>query len=75
MEGSRDAASEGRPQPGAAAWLVVAVAMGFLAACAGSPADREANRQAWEARDAQRALECQREGGRYFDGSCTRGGP
>ena len=60
--------------PGAAGWLVAALATGLLAGCAGSPADLEASRQAWEARDAQRALECQREGGRYFGGSCTRGG-
>jgi hypothetical protein len=74
MKRSRRTPGEGRARQRAAASLAAALAAGLLAGCAGSTIDREADRQAWEARDAQRALECQREGGRYFSGSCTRGG-
>jgi hypothetical protein len=55
-------------------WAAAALVTGLLSGCAGATFDREASQQAWEARDAQRSLECQREGGRYYQGSCNRGG-
>jgi hypothetical protein len=47
-----------------------------LSGCASSPADQDAIRKAWAARDAERAAECQRNGLGYANGGCLgRGGP
>lgn len=45
-----------------------------VAACGLEPGAHQGSQEAWQARDAERAQECQREGGRYFSGSCLRGG-
>ena len=45
-----------------------------LAGCATSPAEQEAARQAWAARDAERERECQRALGWWKAGACIFGG-
>jgi hypothetical protein len=50
--------------------LVVAALQG----CSISPTQQDAIRRAWEARDAERARECQRAGRGFVAGSCTGGG-
>ena len=50
--------------------LVVAALQG----CSISPAQQDAIGRAWEARDAERARECQRAGRGFVAGSCTGGG-
>jgi hypothetical protein len=54
--------------------LMLAALSGICIGCATSPADIEAAREAWAARDRDRAAECTRQRGRYFDGSCISGG-
>jgi hypothetical protein len=54
--------------------LLLAVLVSLVAGCSAAPSDPTAARAAWEARDEQRALECQQQRGRYFGGSCTYGG-
>ena len=57
-----------------AALLGLAVA-GALQACSTSPAEQEAIRKAWAARDAERAAECRRHGVGFVAGGCATGGP
>ena len=61
------------------AFVLPVVLIGVLSVCALqgcsiSPARQEAIRQAWEERDAERALECRRQGRGYVNGGCTGGG-
>ena len=48
---------------------------GALSACAVSPADQQAIRDAWSARDAERAAECRRNNVGFAAGGCVAGGP
>ena len=48
---------------------------GALSGCATSPADQEATRKAWAARDAERAAECARNGLGFAAGGCLGKGP
>lgn len=54
--------------------LVGVLSVGALQGCSVSPARQEEIRQAWEARDAERAQECRRAGRGYVNGGCTGGG-
>ena len=59
--------------------FALTVALGLLLAialpgCATSPAEQEAARQAWAARDAERERECQRALGWWKAGACVFGG-
>jgi hypothetical protein len=53
--------------------LLLAGLVSLVVGCSAAPIDPAA-RAAWEARDEQRALECQQQRGRYLGGSCTYGG-
>ncbi len=55
--------------------LVGLLLIGALAGCATSPADQEAIRKAWAARDAERAAECARNGVGFAAGGCLGKGP
>jgi hypothetical protein len=55
--------------------LTLAALSGLLPGCATSPAAVEATREAWAARDRERAAECIRARGKPFNGSCIYGGP
>jgi hypothetical protein len=54
--------------------LPLAIALSLLVGCAAQSMDSNAARDAWQARDAERAAECRRQGGRFFGGSCNFGG-
>ena len=58
----------------AAVLLAGLLAVGLLAGCAQSAADREATERAWAERDAEHASECARVGGRWSAVGCLRGG-
>jgi len=45
-----------------------------LPGCNTSPAQQEATREAWAARDAERAQECAQKNGRFIAGGCNFGG-
>lgn len=47
---------------------------GLLQGCSISPAEQDAIRRAWDARDAERARECYRAGRGFVAGGCTGGG-
>lgn len=59
--------------------ILVAVLAGilwvrFLQGCSISPAEQDAIRRAWDARDAERARECSRAGRGFVAGGCSGGG-
>ena len=74
MDRGRRPVSRGMRQ---AAWAVVLIALPVLAAaCAVTPEERAATRQAWAERDRERRAECSRQGLGFLDGAClSRGGP
>jgi hypothetical protein len=47
----------------------------ILSGCSVSSADQQGIRDAWAARDAQRAAECRRKNVGYAAGGCVAGGP
>jgi hypothetical protein len=55
--------------------LTAAALSGLLPGCATSPASVDAAREAWAARERERAAECVSRRGRPFNGSCIYGGP
>ena len=57
-----------------AAVLAGALWSGFLHGCSISPAEQDAIRRAWDARDAERAAECRRAGRGFVAGGCAGGG-
>jgi hypothetical protein len=61
-------------RPGAFAIPLVLLFTVALPGCATSPAEQEAARQAWAARDAERERECQRALGWWKAGACIFGG-
>jgi hypothetical protein len=54
--------------------LLGLLVIGSLPACSVSPARVEQIRQAWDARDTERARECERAGRRFVAGTCAGGG-
>ena len=54
--------------------LVGLLVAGILPGCSISPTQQDAIRRAWEARDAERARECERVGRGFVAGGCTGGG-
>ena len=54
--------------------ILLALLAVACAACATSPAEQEAARRAWAARDAERERECQRALGWWKAGACVFGG-
>jgi hypothetical protein len=54
--------------------MLLVLATLAVASCATSPAEQEAARQAWAARDAERERECQRALGWWRAGACVFGG-
>ena len=54
--------------------LVGLLVAGILLGCSISPAQQDAIRRAWEARDAERSRECERMGRGFVAGGCTGGG-
>jgi len=54
--------------------LVGLLVAGILLGCSVSPAQQDAIRRAWEARDAERSRECERVGRGFVAGGCTGGG-
>jgi len=55
--------------------LIGMLLAGTLLGCSLTPVEQDAIRRAWEDRDAERALECRRNGGGFVAGGCARGGP
>jgi len=53
--------------------LIGALAGAAVVGCM-TPAQQEATREAWAARDAERARECQQARGRFVAGGCVFGG-
>src|SRR5215469_1743894 len=61
-----------------AALAILAMAMllaAVLTACSVSPGDQQGTRDAWAARDAERAAECRRKNVGYAAGGCVASGP
>jgi hypothetical protein len=58
-------------RPLALASLLGLLLIGGLAGCATTPAEQEAIRKAWAARDAERAAECWRNGVGFAAGGCV----
>jgi len=59
-------------------WAILAIAMllaAIFTACSTSPVDQQAIRDAWSARDAERAAECRRKNVGYAAGGCVASGP
>jgi hypothetical protein len=57
------------------AGVLVALVTGRFAGCSVSPAEQQASRDAWAARDAERAAECRQKNVGYVAGGCAAGGP
>jgi hypothetical protein len=71
------------PGSGRARWreavtapLIVAIALAASSwGCSVSPAEQQAIRDSWTARDAERAAECRRHNVGFAAGGCVAGGP
>ena len=55
--------------------LVAMLLAASLCGCAVSPADQQHIRDAWAARDAERAAECRRKNVGFAAGGCVASGP
>jgi hypothetical protein len=55
--------------------IAILLLTAILSACSVSPTDQQGIRDAWAARDAQRAAECRRKNVGYAAGGCVAGGP
>jgi len=55
--------------------MAILLLTAILSGCSVSPADQQGIRDAWAARDAQRAAECRRKNVGYAGGGCVAGGP
>ena len=57
------------------AMLMGVLLVASLYGCAVSPAQEQSIRDAWAARDAERAAECRRKNVGFAGGGCVAGGP
>jgi DNA-binding GntR family transcriptional regulator len=55
--------------------LAAALLVAGSSGCAVSPAEQQAIRDAWAARDAERAAECRQHNVGFAAGGCVAGGP
>ena len=55
--------------------LVAMLLVASLCGCAASPEDQQHIRDAWAARDAERAAECRRKNVGFAAGGCVASGP
>jgi hypothetical protein len=55
--------------------MAILLLTAILPGCAVSSTDQQGIRDAWAARDAQRAAECRRKNVGYAGGGCVAGGP